>query len=321
MSCRRPVRAYVVLLGAVPQCPPLSAWSAAQCLCNAVAYSPSAPAVNCITNEHESGSAFTTKCLVAQSCPVQLDQLPRWGTRPSQPIFPHTHTHTQTHTKHVNKAPVIFHNSLFFACYSWPQFCSFEGHCTLVSSRGQGRWDTYWLFWAHFPQPCLCSCLHFFFVSFEDARVVYLPNSVCVIFQCFVSDEVLSSYYWNDNSSFPESKRRGEGGELPRTTFFSVLPPYLPSFSQHMDAGVPRDVFQMPESSEWTLTLLKNQNPLSALPSVALSNVPHTLPVSLAAHCALRKKPYLSPDDFQETTPNIICLFLNKKLALPTRHF
>lgn len=57
--------------------------------------------------------------------------------------------------------------------------------------------------------------LVFFFVSFEDARVVYLPNSVCVIFQCYVSDEVLSSYYWNDNSSFPESKRRGEGGTSP----------------------------------------------------------------------------------------------------------
>lgn len=97
----------------------------------------------------------------------------------------------------------------------------------------------------------LCSCLCF--VLFEDARLVYLPNSVCVIFQCYVSDEVLSSYYWNDNSSFPESKGREEGeggGQLPLTTLFSVLPPYLPSFSQHMDAGVPRDVFQMPELGE-----------------------------------------------------------------------
>lgn len=118
-----------------------------------------------------------------------------------------------------------------------------------MSSRGQGRWDTYGCVELIFLSlACVPAC--FFFVSFEDVRVVYLPNSVCVIFQCYVSDEVLSSYYWNDNSSFPESKRRGEGGELPRTTLFSVLPPYLPSFSQHMDAGVPRDVFQMPESSE-----------------------------------------------------------------------
>lgn len=98
--------------------------------------------------------------------------------------------------------------------------------------------------------------------------------------------------------------RRGGRGQLPLTTLFSVLPPYLPSFSQHMDAGVPRDVFQMPEHGE----NIDRKNP-TVLPTVALSQShththtqTHTLTWSPLLLTVLFKKPILGPEDFQDTT-------------------
>lgn len=177
-------------------------------------------------------------------------------------------------------------------------------HFTVTPSRGQSRRETYLLRREQFFfLSSLCSCLCF--VLFEDARVVYLPNSVCVIFQCYVSDEVLSSYYWNDNSSFPESKGREEGGEAgdnfpsrPSSLFF--LHTYPHSLSTWMlESPV---MFSRCPSSERTLTKKKNpKNPPLFLQLLSPSP-PHTDLVSSTAHCSVREKPVRGPEDFQDTT-------------------
>lgn len=148
----------------------------------------------------------------------------------------------------------------------------------------------------------LCSCLCF--VLFEDARVVYLPNSVCVIFQCYVSDEVLSSYYWNDNSSFPESKGREEGGERGTTSPHDPLLCSSSILTLILSAhGCWSPPWCFPDArarrEHW-----QKKHP-TALPTVALSQSnadthrhTHTDLVSSTAHCSVQETPSTAQKTF-----------------------
>lgn len=158
----------------------------------------------------------------------------------------------------------------------------------------------------------LCSCLCFF-VSFEDARVVYLPNSVCVILQCYVSDEVLSSYYWNDNSSFPESKRRGEGGTSPHDPLLCSSSILTLILSAH---GCWSPQWCFPDAWELRANTAPQKTKTHCSSFGCSLKVPHTLPVSLAAHCCSVKETL--PQPRQRSGHNWL---LNKELALPTSHF
>lgn len=168
-------------------------------------------------------------------------------------------------------------------------------HLTAATSRGQGRAELYAEEEEAFPPAWLCACLCL--VKSEDARVIYLPNVVRVIFHSYVSDRGLSSHYWNDNSSFPQSRGGGGGGNFPSPTLSSLLPPHLPSFSQHMDAGVPL-MFSRCLSSASALTKKKNYVFSSNRSHLLSLSLMHTLTHSLLQLTVLLKRHFLGPADF-----------------------
>lgn len=115
-----------------------------------------------------------------------------------------------------------------------------------------------------------------------------------MLFQSYVSNKGLSSRYRNDNSSFPES-RGGVGDNFPSPTLFSILPPYLPSFSQHMDAGVPI-MFSRCLSSVSALTKTCRFSSSHSLPVFLTHRHTHTW--SLLQLTVLLKEHFLGPADF-----------------------
>lgn len=149
---------------------------------------------------------------------------------------------------------------------------------------------------------------------------VYLMG-FCAIFHRYMSDEGSSSRYWNDNSSFPQS-RGGMGAvadNSPPAPPHGPSPQPLPSLSQHTDAGVPvmfsrclssvtdknlrllrRPPPHLPPSLPITLTLCLSLLLLSLLTaSVSVSCThTHTLTPSLLQLTVLLKRHFLGPADF-----------------------
>ena len=116
-----------------------------------------------------------------------------------------------------------------------------------------------------------------------------------MIFHSYVLAEGLSSHYWNDNSSFPQSRvgwwregGRGLGGNFPFADplLSTLLPPCLPSLSQHMDAGVPV-MFSRCLSSASALTKTHLSSSSRSL-SLSVRHA-HTHSVSPAAHCPIKE--------------------------------
>ena len=85
------------------------------------------------------------------------------------------------------------------------------------------------------------------------------------------------------------------GGNFPSPTLSSLLPPHLPSFSQHMDAGVPVIFSRCSVRAHW-------QKPTSPPPVALACSLPvlhaHTLARSLLQLTVLLKRHFLGPADF-----------------------
>lgn len=110
-----------------------------------------------------------------------------------------------------------------------------------------------------------------------------------MIFQSYVSDKGLSSHYWNDNSSFPQS--RGGVGE------WGITSPHRPSplFFLHT---YPLSLSTWMLESPWCFpdALAQRahwQKPTSPLPIALTCSLPvlhaHTHSLSPAAHCLVKE--------------------------------